>query len=93
MMNTFYTFKLKHLHLIFVICLLIYTSSCQHTPKQPQTAGHSCTPTQSRFNSPVRTTSQESTEANKEGMVLIPGGTFSMGGVDEQAWRGEFPKP
>ena len=61
------------------------------TPKQPQTAGHSCTPTQSRFNLPVNTTSQESTEFNKEGMVLIPGGTFSMGGDDDQAWRDEYP--
>lgn len=25
-------------------------------------------------------------------MVLIPGGTFSMGGDDNQAWRDEYPK-
>ena len=91
-MNTFYIFKLKHLHLIFVICLLIFTSSCQQTPKQPQTAGHSCTHPQSRFNSPVSTTSQEPIEVNKEDMVLIPGGTFSKGGDDNQAWRDEYPK-
>ena len=60
---------------------------CQQTPKQSQTAGHSCTPTQSRFNSSVLTTSLESTAVNKAGMLLIPGGTFSMGGDDDQAWR------
>ena len=65
---------------------------CQQTPKPPQTAGHSCTPTQSRFNSPVSTTPQVSSEVNKEGMVLIPGGAFSMGGDDDQASRDEYPK-
>ncbi|MGC6431405.1 MAG: hypothetical protein ACON5F_10225 [Jejuia sp.] len=59
----------------------------QQTPEQPQTAGHSCTPTQSQFNSPFSTTSQEPTEVNKEGMVLIPGGTFSMCGDYNQAWE------
>ncbi|MGB0280377.1 MAG: hypothetical protein ACPGAA_06285 [Flavobacteriaceae bacterium] len=66
----------------FILLLLLF--SCQNAPKQPQTAGHSCTPAQSRFNSAVSTTAQESREANKEGMVLIPGGTFSMGGDDDQ---------
>ena len=74
------------------ISILLFAVACHQTPKPPQTAGHSCTPTQSRFNSPVSTTSQESNEANKEGMLLIPGGTFSMGGDDDQAWRDEYPK-
>ena len=77
---------LKHLFLLVIV-------SCQQTPKQPQPAGHSCTPNQSRFSSAVSTTSQaKSTEVNKEGMVLIPGGAFSMGGDDDQAWRDEYPK-
>ena len=78
--------KSHYLLIVFIVM------GCQQTPKPPQTAGHSCTPTQSRFNSPVRTKFQESTEVNKEGMVLIPGGTFSMGGDDDQAWRDEYPK-
>jgi len=77
----------SHFLLLFFIVM-----GCQQTPKQPQTAGHSCTPTQSRFSSELSITTQESTEANKEGVVLIPGGTFSMGGDDDQAWRDEYPK-
>ena len=71
---------------------LIFFVGCHQTPKQPQTAGHSCTPTQSRFSSSMSTTSQAKSNANKEGMVLIPGGAFSMGGDDDQAWRDEYPK-
>ena len=74
------------------ISILLFAVACHQTPRQPQTAGHSCTPTQSRFSSAVSTTSQEPTQANKEGMVLIPGGTFSMGGDDDQAWRDEYLK-
>lgn len=92
-MNIFYKFKLKNLHLIFIICLLIFTSSCKQIPKQPQTVGHSCTPTQSRFSSSESATPQKKSDICKEGMVLIPGGTFSMGGGDDdQAWRDEYPK-
>jgi formylglycine-generating enzyme required for sulfatase activity len=40
----------------------------------------------------MSTTSQAKSNANKEGMVLIPGGAFSMGGDDDQAWRDEYPK-
>ena len=78
--------KSHYLLIVFIVM------ACHQTPKPPQTAGHSCTPTQSRFNSPVSTTPQGSSKVNKEGMVLIPGGTFSMGGDDDQAWRDEYPK-
>jgi formylglycine-generating enzyme required for sulfatase activity len=74
------------------LLILFIAIGCQQNSKQPQTAGHSCTPTQSRFSSTVNTTSQEPTKVNKKGMVLIPGGTFSMGGDDAQAWRDEYPK-
>ena len=74
------------------ISILLFTVACHQTPKPPQTAGHSCTPTQSRFSSAVSTTTQESKEVSNEGMVLIPGGAFSMGGDDDQAWRDEYPK-
>ena len=80
---------MKNIHYIFILLIAI---ACQQTPKQPQNSGHVCTPTQSRFNSPVSTTSQEKFAVNVEEMVLIPGGTFSMGGDDDQAWRDEYPK-
>ena len=74
------------------ILILLVAIGCQQTPKPPQTAGHSCTPTQSRFNSLVSTTSHEKLDVNLKEMVLIPGGRFSMGGDDDQAWRDEYPK-
>ena len=74
------------------ILILLIAIGCQQTPKPPQTAGHSCTPTQSRFSSSVSTTSHEKLDVNLKEMVLIPGGRFSMGGDDDQAWRDEYPK-
>ena len=74
------------------ILILLIAISCQQTPKPPQTAGHSCTPTQSRFSSSVSTTSHEKLDVNLKEMALIPGGSFSMGGDDDQAWRDEYPK-
>ena len=74
------------------ILILIIAIGCQQTPKPPQTAGHSCTPTQSRFSSSVSTTSHEKLDVNLNEMVLIPGGRFLMGGDDDQAWRDEYPK-
>ena len=76
----------------YLFIFLLINVSCQQAPKQQQTSVHSCTPTQSRFTSNVKTTSNQHLSASKEGMVLIPGGTFSMGGDDAQAWRDEYPK-
>ena len=74
------------------ILILLIAIGCQQTPKPHQTAGHSCTPMQSRFSSSVSTTSHEKLDVNLKEMVLIPGGRFSMGGDDDQAWRDEYPK-
>ena len=74
------------------ILILLIAIGCQQTPKPPQTAGHSCTPTQTRFSSSVSTTSHEKLDVNLKEMALIPGGSFSMGGDDDQAWRDEYPK-
>ena len=76
-----------HYILVFIILL-----GCKNTPKKPQFFGHSCTPTQSRFNSSLSKTFQDKLDFNKEGMVLIPGGTFSMGADDDRAWQDEYPK-
>ena len=74
------------------ILILLIAIGCQQTSKPPQTAGHSCTPTQTRFSSSVSTTSHEKLDVNLKEMALIPGGSFSMGGDDDQAWRDEYPK-
>lgn len=77
----------SHYLLIFIVSI-----GCQNTPKQPQSSGHSCTPTQSRFNSSISKTSKDKLDINKDDMVLIPGGTFSMGADDDRAWPNEYPK-
>jgi formylglycine-generating enzyme required for sulfatase activity len=73
--------------------VLIFVTSCQQKPKAiEQTAGHSCTPTNSRFSSLGTEHEQTSKNQSTEGMVLIPGGTFNMGADDDRAWRDEYPK-
>ena len=74
------------------LLILIVLMSCQDNSKQPQSSSHSCTPTQSRFNLSINKAYQDKFDNNKEGMVLIPGGTFSMGADDDRAWRDEYPK-
>ena len=75
----------------FLIIILI-SVGCQHSPKKFQDNGHRCTPIESRFNSSFSTISDHNTKFNTQGMVLIPGGAFSMGGDDNKGWRDEYPK-
>ena len=78
------------LHFLFISLLVV---SCQQKPKAPeQTAGHSCTPTNSRFSSDIDRNFQQDPNQSTADMVLIPGGTFNMGADDERAWRDEYPK-
>lgn len=72
--------------------VLILTWSCQQSPKQQQTAGHSCTPTYSRFAASNKISPKQLDSTPTKEMVLIPGGKFNMGADDEQAWRDEYPK-
>ena len=73
--------------------VFIFVTSCQQKPKAiEQTAGHSCTPVNSRFSSLVAEHEQTSKNQSTEGMALIPGGTFNMGADDDRAWRDEYPK-
>jgi sulfatase modifying factor 1 len=76
-----------------VVCLLslLLATSCYQTSKTSTATGHSCTPTQSRFTSSESNTDSISGN-NHQGMVLIPEGSFVMGGDDAQAWRDEYPK-
>jgi formylglycine-generating enzyme len=53
---------------------------------------HSCMPIPQRFVMHDSINTNSSIESSMEGMVLIPGGTFEMGGDNEQASADEFPK-
>jgi formylglycine-generating enzyme required for sulfatase activity len=73
--------------------VLIFVTACQQKPKVlEQTAGHSCTPTNSRFTSVTDQKPYVNSNQSTADMALIPGGTFSMGADDERAWRDEYPK-
>ena len=83
----------------FLVFSLLFVS-CSQKPKKEGaettsddhvTAGHSCTPTNTRFNTPSNTIKQTE-NLSTNGMVLIPGGAFNMGADDDQAWRDEYPK-
>lgn len=85
----------------FAVIVSILAVGCTTTPKKKNaleasdeahvTAGHSCTPTNTRFTASNQPLSKKSAESH-EGMVLIPGGKFRMGADDKQAWRDEYPK-
>ena len=78
------------LHFLFIILLV---ASCQQKPKPPeQTAGHSCTPINSRFSAASDQNFHSNSNQSTADMVLIPGGTFDMGADDDRAWRDEYPK-
>lgn len=91
---------MSHNPILITALLALLLGGCAQAPKksitEPSTdshvtAGHSCTPTNARFSTPSDIQKND-TEASVEGMVLIPGGSFSMGADDEQAWRDEYPK-
>ena len=76
-----------------VLFVLIFVTGCQQKPKAlEQTAGHSCTPTNSRFTAVTDLKPHTNSNQSTADMVLIPGGTFNMGADDERAWRDEYPK-
>ena len=87
--------------LFYTIFVSILALGCTTSPKKENiskssdetqiTAGHSCTPTNTRFTASNQSISQKAVVSH-DGMVLIPGGTFLMGADDEQAWRDEYPK-
>ena len=53
---------------------------------------HSCMQTPARFAGSVDTSSVTNADSAAEGMVYIPGGTFMMGGDNNQASADEYPK-
>jgi formylglycine-generating enzyme required for sulfatase activity len=70
----------------------IFIVSCHQTPKNQPADGHSCTPTNTRFSMDSIESNQNTLGLSKDGMVLIAGGSFSMGADDELSWRDEYPK-
>ncbi|NNV55657.1 formylglycine-generating enzyme family protein [Limnovirga soli] len=94
----------KH-HWLFAFTITLLLAACnnanQHTDTTADSLGnkkdtgvdcHSGVP--SRFGNTTDTTQKINTDTGigTTGMVLIPGGTFSMGGDNQQAAEDEFPK-
>lgn len=94
----------KH-HWLFALTLTLLLASCNNITQQKDATAdtlgnkkdtgkdcHSGVP--SRFGNTTDTTQKINTDTGigTTGMVLIPGGTFSMGGDNQQAAEDEFPK-
>ncbi len=78
-------------HYLFIICLCMPVISWA----QAATTEHNCMQTPSRFGQVMSKSSlpnQQSAQTSIQGMVLIQGGTFSMGGDGKMAAKDEFPK-
>ena len=78
--------------------LLLFASGCKDTEKtnnnqSDKDSAHSCMQVPARFGNLADTTiAVVSKDSSLHGMVLIPGGSFSMGGDNEQASEDEYPK-
>jgi formylglycine-generating enzyme len=90
--------KLSVFSTIISLQLLLFASSCKDTEntnaeQSSKDSAHSCMQVPNRFgqinDTSTITTSNDSSLA---GMVLIPGGSFSMGADNEQASEDEYPK-
>jgi formylglycine-generating enzyme required for sulfatase activity len=80
---------------IFIIALIML--SCNNEKAKTTSAidpdsVHSCMQTPARFANITEETISVSSDASTKGMVLIPGGTFMMGGDNKQASEDEYPK-
>lgn len=69
---------------IFFICLLVLSSLLFGQKRLQQPGEKNCTNLPKRFSA--------KTDSTIAGMVLIPGGTYSMGADNEQADEDEYPK-
>jgi len=78
--------------------LAIFFSSCQSAQVKPaqsnDSSAHSCMRVPSRFgsNDSAMQNVSASNDTSHSGMVLIAGGTFEMGGDNDQASPDEYPK-
>ncbi len=75
--------------------LLLFSLSCKNnsTTKRPEKdSAHACLPSSRAGMIASDTTIQFNGDTSAKGMILIPGGTFEMGGDNEQADPDELPK-
>jgi formylglycine-generating enzyme len=86
----------NNMAIIFYLCLFIACNNQNHNSAEvsPKDSAHSCMNVPSRF---VGTDSllqniKTSGDTSNSSMVLIPGGTFDMGGDNNQASLDEYPK-
>jgi formylglycine-generating enzyme len=87
---------IKNIALFFFLFLFVACNSNQNTKTADSTkdSAHSCMNVPSRF-AGTDSLSQNITvskDTSNSGMVLIPGGTFNMGGDNNQASPDEYPK-
>ncbi|MEL0184125.1 MAG: formylglycine-generating enzyme family protein [Bacteroidota bacterium] len=78
---------MKRLFYLFIVFFI----SCNDTNNNKIANNHSCTPSKNKLDY----YKQEITPFSKnsfEGKILVPGGTFSMGGDSSLGWKDEFPK-
>lgn len=80
------------------LVLLMLLSACNEGNQSDKISAnttdssHSCMATPARFGSTDSITVPANGHLSVDGMVLIPGGRFEMGGNNEQASRDEFPR-
>jgi formylglycine-generating enzyme len=81
---------------LYVIYALIITGCGDNNKSHEvlkQDSSHACMPTAQRFTADSGSnTTYKNRIASTSGMVLIPAGTFSMGGDNDQASADEYPK-
>ena len=78
---------MKRLFYLFIVFFI----SCNDTNNNKIANNHSCTPSKNKLDY----YKQEITPFSKnsfEGKILVPGGTFNMGGDSSLGWKDEFPK-
>jgi formylglycine-generating enzyme len=81
---------------LYILCCVIF-ATCSNNKKSPevlkQDSSHACMPTVQRFITDSNSSTLSTHKiANTTNMVLIPSGTFSMGGDNDQASTDEYPK-
>lgn len=91
--------KMKQLKNITGVCILIFLlSNCNNNTDNineksaKKDSAHTCMDVPQRFAGSDSDNIQASGNTSLAGMVLIPGGTFNMGGDNEQAYADEYPK-
>ena len=84
---------MKHLLSIVSLSLFFVTCTNSNDNKDVKDSSHSCMVIPQRFASNNQTDSiKPSRDTSTHGMVLIQGGSFEMGGDNDQASKDEYPK-